>query len=73
VVSSSVVVTGVPCLEFQVPAEVIMPGTTVVDVSKFTNVCEDTLLDRAGVNYIPQVGKVTVAILEHNLLRLHRK
>lgn len=70
---SSVVVTGVPCPEFQIPAEAIMPGTTVVNVSEFINVCEDTLLDRPGVKYIPQVGKVTVAVLEHNLLRLHRK
>jgi methylenetetrahydrofolate dehydrogenase (NAD+) len=70
---SSVVVTGVPSPEFQIPAEAIAPGTTVVNVSEFTNVCEDTLLDRPGVKYIPQVGKVTVAVLEHNLLRLHRK
>jgi methylenetetrahydrofolate dehydrogenase (NAD+) len=70
---SSVVVTGVPSPEFQIPAEAIAPGTTVVNVSEFTNVCEDTLLGRPGVKYIPQVGKVTVAVLEHNLLRLHRK
>jgi methylenetetrahydrofolate dehydrogenase (NAD+) len=69
---SNVVVTGVPSPDFHLPSEWISPGTTVVNVSEFLNVCEETLLDRPGIRYIPQVGKVTVAVLEQNLLRLHR-
>jgi hypothetical protein len=39
-------------------------------VSSFKNVDEDALLDIPGVVYVPMVGKVTVAMLERNLMRL---
>jgi methylenetetrahydrofolate dehydrogenase (NAD+) len=71
---SSVVVTGVPHADFDIPTNFLAEGTTVVNVSEFTNVCEETLLaHRPDIKYIPQVGKVTVAVLEQNLVRLHQR
>jgi methylenetetrahydrofolate dehydrogenase (NAD+) len=71
---STVVVTGVPHADFDIPTDFLAEGTTVVNVSEFTNVCEDTLLaHRPDIKYIPQVGKVTVAVLEQNLVRLHQR
>jgi methylenetetrahydrofolate dehydrogenase (NAD+) len=67
---SSVVVTGVPTKEYCLPTEWIAPNTTVVNVSSFKNVDEDSLLRIPGVLYVPMVGKVTVAMLERNLIRL---
>jgi 5,10-methylene-tetrahydrofolate dehydrogenase/methenyl tetrahydrofolate cyclohydrolase len=71
---SNVVVTGVPHADFQIPTDYLAEGTTVVNVSEFTNVDEGSiLLARPDIKYIPQVGKVTVAVLEQNLVRLHQK
>lgn len=68
---SNVVVTGVPHADFQLPLYCIAEGATVVNVSEFYNVCEETLLtQRPDIKYIPQVGKVTVAVLENNLMNL---
>jgi methylenetetrahydrofolate dehydrogenase (NAD+) len=70
-VQSSVVVTGVPTKNYRLPTEWIQPGTTVVNVASFKNVDEESLLKIPGVVYVPLVGKVTVAMLERNLVRLY--
>jgi methylenetetrahydrofolate dehydrogenase (NAD+) len=70
---SSIVVTGVPDANFCLPADAIVDGTTVVNVSEFDNVNECNFVDRPSVTLIPQIGKVTVAALQHNLIRLHQK
>lgn len=67
---SSVVVTGVPTKAYRLPTEWINENTTVVNVSSFKNVDEESLLKVPGVVYVPLVGKVTVAMLERNLMRL---
>jgi methylenetetrahydrofolate dehydrogenase (NAD+) len=67
---SSIVITGVPTKAYRLPSEWIQPNTTVVNVASFKNVDEDSLLRIPGVVYVPQVGKVTVAMLERNLVRL---
>ena len=67
---SNVVVTGVPTKNYRLPSEWIQPHTTVVNVASFKNVDENELLQIEGVQYIPMVGKVTVAMLERNLMRL---
>ena len=41
-----------------------------MNVASFKNVDEESLLNIPGVVYVPQVGKVTVAMLERNLMRL---
>merc|ERR1712176_264846 len=67
---SSVVITGVPVKDYRLPTEWINPNTTVVNVSSFKNVDEKELLQIPGVVYVPMVGKVTVAMLQRNLIRL---
>jgi len=68
--NSSVVVTGVPTKDYRLPTDWIQPFTTVVNVASYKNVDEDELLKIPGVVYVPLVGKVTVAMLERNLMRL---
>lgn len=68
---SNVVITGVPTKSYRLPTEWIQPNTTVVNVASFKNVDEDELLKIDGVTYVPMVGKVTVAMLERNLMRLY--
>jgi methylenetetrahydrofolate dehydrogenase (NAD+) len=63
-------VTGVPTKAYRLETEWIQPNTTVVNVSSFKNVDEESLLKVPGVVYVPLVGKVTVAMLERNLVRL---
>lgn len=55
------------------PIEWIQPNTTVVNVASFKNVDEESLLKVPGVVYVPMVGKVTVAMLERNLMRLYEQ
>jgi methylenetetrahydrofolate dehydrogenase (NAD+) len=68
---SSVVVTAVPGEHFQLDCEAVRDFTTVVDVSEQSNVDAEALLRRKVICLIPNVGKVTVAALEQNLIRLH--
>jgi hypothetical protein len=70
IVKSSIVITGVPAKSYRLPTEWIQPNTIVVNVASYKNVDEATLLLIPGVIYIPQVGKVTVAMLERNVMRL---
>ena len=42
----------------------------MVNVASYKNVDEESLLKIPRVIYVPQVGKVTVAMLERNLMRL---
>lgn len=67
---SSIVITGVPTKNYRLPTEWIQPNATVVNVASFKNVDEEALLKIPGVVYVPLVGKVTVAMLERNLVRL---
>lgn len=67
---SNIVVSGVPTKNYRLPSEWIQKNTTVVNVASFKNVNEDEILQIEGVQYIPMVGKVTVAMLERNLMRL---
>ena len=55
------------------PTEWIQPNTAVVNVASFKNVDEEALLKVPGVVYVPMVGKVTVAMLERNLMRLYEQ
>jgi len=69
---SSVVITGVPTKSYRLPSEWIRPNSTVVNVASYKNVNEEEILKIPGVHYVPMVGKVTVAMLERNLMRLYR-
>lgn len=68
---SHVIVTGVPVKSYKLPLEWVAPNTVVINVASFKNVDEEGLLQIPGVKYVPLVGKVTVAMLERNLLRLY--
>lgn len=72
---SSVVVSAVPNDKFHIPVDWLQENTTVVNVAREKNINEDDLrnTDTPGILYIPQVGQVTVALLEHNLIQLHRR
>ena len=66
-------VTGVPTKAYKLPTDWIQPNSTVVNVASFKNVDEEALLKVPGVVYVPMVGKVTVAMLERNLMRLYEQ
>lgn len=65
--------TGVPTKAYRLPTEWIQENATVVNVASFKNVDEESLLKIPGVVYVPMVGKVTVAMLERNLMRLYEQ
>lgn len=67
---SEVVVLGVPSKDFELNADFMKPGAVVINVSHYKNVDEEKLKARNDVKYVPLIGKVTVAMLERNLLRL---
>lgn len=68
---SRVIITGVPVKSYKLPIDWVSPNTVVINVASFKNVDEDALLQIPGVQYVPLVGKVTVAMLQRNLLRLY--
>lgn len=71
---SSVIVSGVPTSDFSLPMDEIQSGTMVIDVSEGScNVEEDALLQKPNIQLVSNVGKVTVAALEQNLIRLHQQ
>ena len=61
---------GVPTKDYKLNSAWVQPGTVVVNVSHFKNVDEEALMQIPGVKYVPLVGKVTVSMLERNLIRL---
>jgi len=67
---SDVIITGVPAASWRLPVECLKPGVIVINVSQYKNVDEEALSKIPGVRYVGQVGKVTVSMLERNLLRL---
>ena len=67
---SDIIITGVPTKAYRLPTEWVQQGATVINVSNYKNVDADELLKIPGVHYVPLVGKVTVAMLERNLVRL---
>ncbi|CAB9507162.1 Methylenetetrahydrofolate dehydrogenase [NAD(+)] [Seminavis robusta] len=81
---SNIAVTGVPSPQFSLPLDALLAekssssdtAVTIVNVSEFDNVMEEDVLERPdddNITFIPSVGKVTVAALEHNLLNLHKQ
>merc|ERR1712066_700181 len=69
---SDIVVLGVPSPSYKLDVSWIKEGAIVLNVASHKNIDEAELLStRPGVRFVGQVGKVTVALLERNLLRLH--
>ncbi len=73
VMTSSMIVSGVPSCTFCIPSAWIPENATVVNVAtEKSNFDEETLERIPGVTYVPHVGRVTVSALEYNLICLHR-
>lgn len=71
--ASDIVIMGVPSEKYKVDHNLIKEGAVVINVATQKNIDEKALLaTRPGVRYMGQIGKVTVAMLERNLLRLHQ-
>ncbi|RLN99213.1 hypothetical protein DYB28_008977, partial [Aphanomyces astaci] len=68
---SDVIITGVPVKSYKLPLDWVSEGTVVINVASYKNVDEQALLQIPNVTYVPLVGKVTVAMLERNLMRLY--
>lgn len=65
---SDTVITGVPSPAYKLDASLLKPGVVAVNFSTFKNMGQD-VRDKASV-FVPSVGKVTIAMLQRNLLRL---
>merc|ERR1719199_823231 len=69
---SDVVVLGVPVDSYKLDPSWVKEGAAVINVAFHKNVDEEALLSsRPGVTYVGAVGKVTIAMLERNLLRCY--
>uniref|UniRef100_A0A7S3PNL9 Tetrahydrofolate dehydrogenase/cyclohydrolase NAD(P)-binding domain-containing protein n=1 Tax=Aplanochytrium stocchinoi TaxID=215587 RepID=A0A7S3PNL9_9STRA len=68
---SHVIVTGVPDPNFNLDLSWIREGTVVINVATDSNVDKNGILEIPGVQYVPLVGKVTIAMLGRNLMRLY--
>ncbi|KAF6071304.1 Methylenetetrahydrofolate dehydrogenase [NAD(+)] [Candida albicans] len=67
-----VIIIGVPSENYKFPSDLVSHGTVVINFASSKNFNDDVKL-RAGL-YVPSIGKVTIAILLRNLLRLiHNK
>ncbi|KAG0163157.1 NAD-dependent 5,10-methylenetetrahydrafolate dehydrogenase [Apophysomyces sp. BC1034] len=66
---SDVVITGVPTSKYKLPTSLLKDGVVAINFSSTANF-EDDVKSRASI-FVPSVGKVTVAMLERNLLRLY--
>ncbi|KAI9506332.1 Methylenetetrahydrofolate dehydrogenase [NAD(+)] [Coemansia spiralis] len=63
-----VVITGVPTAAYKMPTKLLKPGVVAVNFASVRNF-EPEVKDVASI-YVPSVGKVTVSMLQRNLLRL---
>ncbi|KAJ2162432.1 Methylenetetrahydrofolate dehydrogenase [NAD(+)] [Coemansia sp. RSA 552] len=63
-----VVITGVPTAAYKVPTSLLKPGVVAVNFASVRNF-EPEVKEVASI-YVPSVGKVTVSMLQRNLLRL---
>lgn len=66
---SDLVISGVPVKGYKVNTALLKEGVIAINFSTFPNFEEDLIKSKASL-YVPSVGKVTIAMLERNLLRL---
>jgi methylenetetrahydrofolate dehydrogenase (NAD+) len=66
---SDVVISGVPGEKFKVPSELIREGAVCINFSSERNFIGDQVKEKASI-YVPAIGKVTIAVLLRNLMRL---
>lgn len=68
--ASDVVISGVPVKDYKVSTGELKEGVVAINFSEFKNFNED-IRERASL-YVPSVGKVTIRMLQRNLVRLHQ-
>ncbi|RYP25159.1 hypothetical protein DL765_000040 [Monosporascus sp. GIB2] len=66
---SDVIIGGVPSEKYKVPTELIRDGAVCINFSSFRNFDGPAIKEKASI-YVPSVGKVTIAVLLRNLVRL---
>lgn len=66
---SDVIISGVPSENYKVPTELIRDGAVCINFSSFKNFDGPAVKEKASI-YVPSVGKVTIAVLLRNLVRL---
>lgn len=67
--SSDIIITGVPSKDYKFPTEYIKRGAVLVNFSSEKNFDGEAVKQVASM-YVPMIGKVTIAMLLRNLLRL---
>ncbi|KAL2269776.1 hypothetical protein VTJ83DRAFT_1960 [Remersonia thermophila] len=66
---SDVVIAGVPSEQFKVPTELLREGAVCINFSSHRNFDGPAVKEKASI-YVPSTGKVTIAVLLRNLVRL---
>ena len=66
--AADIVIAGVPHPKFKIEASKVKPGAIAVNFSQFSNFGEGI---EEHTTFVPAIGKVTIAMLERNLHRLH--
>lgn len=66
---SDVVISGVPAESFKVPTALLRDGAVCINFSSYRNFDGPAVKEKASI-YVPSVGKVTIAVLLRNLVRL---
>jgi len=66
---SDVVISGVPGPDFKVNMKAVKNGAVCVNFSSYKNFDKDAVKEKASI-YVPAIGKVTIAVLLRNLVRL---
>ncbi|KAG8159449.1 hypothetical protein KVR01_011110 [Diaporthe batatas] len=66
---SDVVIGGVPVESYKLPIDLIRDGAVCINFSSFRNFDGPAVKEKASI-YVPSVGKVTIACLLRNLVRL---
>lgn len=69
--SSDIIITGVPSKDYKFPTEYIKRGAVLVNFSSEKNFDSEEVKKVASM-YVPMIGKVTIAMLLRNLLRLRQ-
>ncbi|KAK8027173.1 methylenetetrahydrofolate dehydrogenase [Apiospora marii] len=66
---SDVIISGVPSENYKVPTELIRDGAVCINFASYRNFDGPAIKEKASI-YVPSVGKVTIAVLLRNLVRL---
>jgi methylenetetrahydrofolate dehydrogenase (NAD+) len=66
---SDIIITGVPTKTYKFPTEYIKRGAIVINFSSEKNFIDEDV-EKVASLYVPSIGKVTIAMLLRNLLRL---